>query len=581
MRNIDWRSIFEKSEFWAVQIAKQAIARAREKNKKIITVRCANTPTGVLHIGNANDVIRAYFVAKSVEVLGYNVRLVFTSDDRDPIRGFPKTIADKEGNLVEFKEKEEFESKYDGFPVFAIPDPFRCHSSWSEHFISVYFKELERLGIITSIRFEYYSPNVLYHSGQWLDLVKKALDQKDKINEIYKEFKQHIREYPFAVICQNCGRIGTTHVTDYDPKTGRVKYICGSRHLKKKTVEGCGYAGETTIRFGKLDWYVEWAMDWAFFSTDVEPIGKDHYSSSWRISPKIAREIFGIEEPIPVVYEFFTVDGKKMSGSKGNVYNLTFFMKILENEVLLYHLYTRKPNVHREISLRNIHLAVNEFDEFENELWQQIDSGKITDYTGLSVYYLVFAGNPPTKKPIRVPYTFAAVIGQILLPRELLINTHIPLRELGISLKEERVQLALQKIKEVLVRTGHIPKDIEEIEFYSIIDRVRKATYWAINYGPENYRIKISEKKEDMHLSEEEKELVKEIISIVENLGETINIDDLQTKIHSIIKEKTNPKQFYKKLYKMFLGKESGPKIASLISVIGKEKAKEILSRYL
>jgi len=600
---INWRYIFENSDFWAVQVAKQGIQRAKEKKKETITVRCANTPTGVLHIGNANDVIRAYFIAKSIEILWYSVRVVFTSDDRDPVRGFPPIIADKEGNLVEFPLdlRKEFEEKYDGFPVFAIPDPFKCHSSWSEHFLSIYFNELKQLGIVDNIRFEYYSPNVLYHTGEWEKLVKIALDKKEKIKEIYQEFKEHIREYPFSVICQRCGRIGTTHVINYNPETGEVKYICGGRHLKKKTVEGCGYEGITTIRFGKVDWYVEWALNWVYFDTDIEPMGKDHYTSSWLISPKIIREVFEKEEPIPVPYEFFTVNGKKMSGSKGNLWNITEFLKIVEPEVFLY-FYTKKPLVERDIELSNIHLLVKEFDDLENKVYktiEKIENGEITleklknskyvsennlaTLEDLVVYYLITHGNIREKKPIRIPYTFSAIIGQVLLPRALLNKTNKPLLilwEEGLEISRENIEKSLNKIKEVLIRTKHIDKNIDEYEFYNIIDRIRKAGYWGMKYAPDYLKITINEKKENITLLENEKEVLRKIMELVEN-KEYMDIDILQTEIHNIIKEYTNPKEFYGKLYRILIGKEKGPKIGSLIAAIGKEKIIEILNKYI
>ena len=601
--DINWKGIFENSNFWAVTVAKQGVERAQKKNKNLITVRCANTPTGVLHIGNANDVIRAYFVAKSIEVLGYNVRLVFTSDDRDPIRGFPKVIADKEGNLIEFPEdiKKEFEANYDGFPVFAIPDPFNCHSSWSEHFLSVYFNELGQLGIIDSIRFEYYSPNVLYHSGKWLHLVKKALEQKDKINQIYSKFKQHVREYPFAVICQSCGKIGTTHVISYNPETDNIRYICGSRHLKKKTVEGCGYEGETNIRFGKVDWYVEWAMDWAYFETDIEPMGKDHYTSSWRISPVIAREVFGVEEPIPVPYEFFTVDGKKMSGSKGNLWNITEFLKLVEPEVFLY-LYTKRPMVERDIDLKNLYQLVNEFDELEARVYKTLEKIKneeisiedlkdekfvseknLASFEDLTVYYLISHGRIENKKPIRIPYNFAAMIGQLILPKQLLEKTNVPLtilQEKDERFAKEEIDKTIMRIKNILIKTKHIDENILDYHLHKIIDRIRKAGYWAIKYGPDYIRVELNKEIVNVKLSKEEKETIKKIINFLESL-EYLDIEILQTEIHNIIKNHTNPKIFYKKLYRMLLNKDRGPKIGSLIVAVGKEKILNILRQYL
>ncbi len=568
MAQVDWQKIFEISDFWAVKVAKEGIQRAKEKNKKLITVRCANTPTGVLHIGNANDVIRCYFIAKCIEILGYDVRVVFTSDDRDPIRGFPRIICDKEGNLVEFPEKlrKEYEQKYDAQPVCMIPDPFKCHSSWAEHFLSVYFRELEQLGITTSVRFEYYSPNILYFQGEWDSYVEKVLKEKEKVKEIYKEFKQHIREYAFSPICENCGKIGTTHVTEYDEKRRIVKYICEKRHLKKKTVEGCGYEGYCSIRQGKVDWYIEWAIDWAYFDADIEPMGKDHWVSSYRISPKFHKELFDKEAPIPVPYEFFTVNGQKMSGSKGNIYNLTEFLKMLEPEIVLY-LYTKRPMTQRDIELKNLNLLVDEWDMLESKVFKTIDAimqgeiveeelkGKETSerrYASpeeLVIYYLCMHGNLPKEKPTRIPYNFAAIIGQLL--------------------KDE------EKIKNVLVRTGHISDDISSESFAKVLSRIEKATYWVKKYGPEILRINIV-KKPSVKFRGTDKEIITEIISELESVENWIP-DEIQTKIHSVISSKAKPKEFYPKIYRALLGKDRGPKLGTLLSVIGKDKALELL----
>ena len=594
--NIEWKEIFERSNFWGVTAAKECINRAKQEGISLITVRCANTPTGVLHIGNANDIIRAYFVAKCVELLGYKSRVVFTSDDRDPIRGFPSIICDKEGNLVKFDEKEKYEELYNGFPVYAIPDPFGCHSSWSEHFIAVYFNELKELGLFDGVNIEYYAPNVLYHSGKWEELVKHALRNRDKINEIYKELKEHLRDYPFSPICQKCGRIGTTIVTDYNPDTLEVTYKCEKRHLKKSTVNGCGYEGKTTIRFGKLDWYVEWVVDWVYFNTILEPMGKDHYTSSWKVSPKIAKEVFNYNPPIPLVYEFFTVNGKKMSGSKGNLWNITEFLKIMEPEILLY-FYSKRPGVSRDIDLKNIHLLINEFDSLEERVFRTIDLIKtgelstdsldpktvserdLASYEELTIYYIVTNGKV-TNKPVRVPYNFCAILGQLLLPESFLRDTHKKTAEILRNLENEEVSEITSKIEEVLTRTGHIDRKLGFLDTLKVLDRIRKAGYWSKKYAPEYLRISLCKEKVDITLNNEEKDILRNLVEYIKTLNK-IDFEKSQTEIHLIIKEKTNPREFYKKLYKILLNKESGPKIVSLIAALGKEEIIGILEQYL
>jgi len=596
---INWREIFENSRHWSVQIAKQGIERfLRYKSEgkiksDFITVRCASTPTGIYHIGHLNEIVRSYFIAKAIEVLGYKARVVFTTDDRDPQRGFPVAIVDKDGYIIEFPEelRKEFEEKYNGYSVCAIPDPLKCHTTWAEHFLSVFLNEINRLGISDNIRLEIYSPDQLYRTGEWDEGIKHTLENKEKIKEIYKDYKQHIREYAFAVICDKCGRIGTTIVLEYDREKEQVKYVCGGRHLKKKTVEGCGYEGYTSIRNGKMDWYVEWAWNWKYFETIIEPMGKDHWVSSWKISPKFAREIFGWEEPIPLFYDYFTIDGKKMSSSKGNVYNATEILRISEPEVLLY-FYTKRPDTERDISLENFHLLVDEFDKLEERVYKTLDlleRGEIEikdllDYKIVSerdlaeiddlvVYYLINHGKIRNKKPFRLPYYFAAVIGQVIIPRKYLERTDLPFY----SAFNDDISNILERIRNIIKNSYRI--DLKSDELLNTFERCRKAGFWGIKYANDIYRIKIMEERIEIELNEEEKEVIRNIIEIIKSSNYDYN--ELQTKIHSIIKERMDPKVFYKKLYKIFIGKENGPKIASIILSIGKEKSIEILEKYI
>jgi len=563
---VDWQKLFQITPFWAVEAARKGIERARSKGKKLLTVKCANTPTGVLHIGNANDLIRSYFIAKSAEMLGFRARVVFTPDDRDPARGFPPVICDMKGDIVEFPQdlRKEFEEKYNGVCVALIPDPFKCHTTWVEHFLSVYLAELDALGIREAIKFEVYSPHLLYFHGEWDKYVEKVLKEKEKVKEIYRGFKQHVREFAFSPICEKCGRIGTTRVLEYDEKGKRVKYVCGGRHLKKRTVEGCGYEGWTSIRNGKVDWYIEWALDWAYFDVDIEPFGKDHLGSSFRISPRFARELFGVQEPIPVPYEFFTVDGKKMSGSRGNLYNITEFLKMLEPEIILY-FYTKRPMTQRDISLRNLNLLVDEWDALEARVFstlEAIERGEIKEeeldkkeaaekgYASsqeLVIYYLCMHGKIPEKKPLRIPYNFAGVVGQ--------------------------VSKGAREIRKILMRTGHLPEDVGEKELERVVGRVRRAAYWARKYGPEFLRFEV---KRPGKMKGKDREIVREIMGRLERL-ERWEIEEIQTAVHSVISSRADPREFYPRIYTALLGKRCGPKLGTLFSVLGREKTLELL----
>ena len=65
---------------WADQLAEKIIARA-DKEGIVPNVKCEQTPSGAKHIGNLNDVARAFFPCKSVKEKGHEITFVHLTDD--------------------------------------------------------------------------------------------------------------------------------------------------------------------------------------------------------------------------------------------------------------------------------------------------------------------------------------------------------------------------------------------------------------------------------------------------------------------------------------------------------------------
>ena len=78
-------------------------------------------------------------------------------------------------------------------------------------------------------------------------------------------------------------------------------------------------------------------------------------------------------------------------------------------------------------------------------------------------------------------------------------------------------------------------------------------------------------------MSEEEKRTIQEIIEELETINR-FSSEDVQTIIYNHAK-KLDTKEFFKKLYNIFLGKDKGPRIGSLFAAIGKEKVIEFLKK--
>ena len=88
--------------FWADEFADQIEARLAEHggSDDPIVIKGGVSPSGVAHLGNINEIMRGFFVAEVLRARGHEVRQVFTSDDKDPLRKLPRKLADSSGEIV-------------------------------------------------------------------------------------------------------------------------------------------------------------------------------------------------------------------------------------------------------------------------------------------------------------------------------------------------------------------------------------------------------------------------------------------------------------------------------------------------
>jgi lysyl-tRNA synthetase class 1 len=148
---------------------------------------------------------------------------------------------------------------------------------------------------------------------------------------------------PVSVICERCGRIGTTLATDWDGET--VAYACQPDYVAWAT--GCGHSGRMVPAGGraKLPFNVDWAAKWSHFGVTIEGCGKDlgTKGGSRDRSDAISREVFDREPPLNVVYEFLNVGGRKMSTSRGSGAAAHEMADLLPPELIRFLFLRHKP----------------------------------------------------------------------------------------------------------------------------------------------------------------------------------------------------------------------------------------------
>jgi lysyl-tRNA synthetase class 1 len=285
--------------FWADELAASASGPQ--------VVNDSKTPSGTVHVGSLRGPVVVDTIARALRNAGVPVELRYGVDDLDPM--------DAQALLTPDAIERSM-----GVPLAHVPDPAGdCHDSYARHFAGAFIATFDGLGIRPDT---YYWMSEVYEAGEMDRYIRVALDAAATVREIYRRVANvnHPDDWhPLLVVCESCGRIGTTIVTGWDAERGVVRYECRSDLVA--WASGCSHAGEVSPFGGraKLPYNVDWAAKWDLFGVTIEPAGKDLSTAggSRDRSDAIAREVFGNEPPLNVPYEFLNLGGRKMSTSKG------------------------------------------------------------------------------------------------------------------------------------------------------------------------------------------------------------------------------------------------------------------------
>lgn len=506
--------------FWADIVAKES------KADEPILVNDAKTPSGKVHVGSLRGVLVHDFVYKSFLKFGKKARYTYHFDDFDPMDGLPVYLP-----------KEKYE-KYMGFPLKDVPSPEEGFSSYAEYYAKDFLKVFTSLGAEPEIVWSYQD---MYKSGKLDPAIKIALDNAERIQKIYQEVSGSQKKkdwYPFQPVCENCGKIGTTRVFSWDGK--QVSYVC-----EKDMVEwavGCGFEGKVSPfgGSGKMPWKVEWPAKWFANKVGFEGSGKDHTSKggSRDIGNHIAKEIFKIDPPEDLPYEFFNFGGKKMSSSKGLGASAADVAEILPPNLLRFLNARFHPRVAIDFDPTHPDTIPNLFDEYDRAR----DSFFTDPESDLGRTFEAGHVGPPVK---------------VFIPRFTTLANW--LRQPGVN---------IEKKAEEAKGTALTEEDKEDLE-----RRTHYVTIWLEKFAPAEERpFEIG--SHEVEVSANELEFLKLVASELEkDWSET----ELQNRIYELTKETDlKPVEGFKALYRVLLGTEAGPRIAGLI-LANKEKSLEAI----
>ena len=349
------------------------------------------------------------------------------------------------------------------------------------------------------------------------------------------------------MICENCGRIGTTLATDYDGTT--VAYECKRDYVD--WAEGCGHKGRISPFNGnaKLLWNEQWCAQWDHFGVTYEEGGKDLLTAggSRERSNEIYREVWKREPPPGLQHEFFTFGGKKMASSKGIGAEAVEIVPIYPPEVVRFLMLRTPPKRHLEFDPAGTTLPrlMDEYDRAA-DAYRQDEVSDLAKTWRLSQV-------SPTPAPPGFRVRFSTVAAWLQIP----------------SIEPE----------------AEAEKDkggpLTDPELQDLHRRIELARAWLERWAPDEARFQVQETTPAVEMTPEQRRYllaIRTLIGRVHDAGEMQNQLYEVAKKEGLVDAKGKPSQdAFAAIYLAFLGKPSGPRAGWLLLSIDPERVRRRL----
>jgi len=508
---------------WLDKVAQDIIEREQQLGRQGQSLRVESGlgASGIPHLGTYGDGARAWGVKMALKIVGVEAEYIAFSDDKDGLRkvpsGLPKTL-----------------QKYIGHPVSSIPDPFDCHESYGQHMSALLLDAFDKTGI----EYRSVSGTESYKQGLFNSQIEKILANADRVGQIIMDTlgqDKYTEVLPYFPVCANCGRIYTTKALGYDPARHTVKYSCEGMQLRGEQLKGCGYVGEVDVRKGegKLSWKVEFAARWSALKINYEAYGKD-LTESVRANDRIMEEVLGESPPYHTRYEhFIDKTGAKLSKSTGNVIAPQLWLRYGPSQSLLLLMFKRSVGA-RPVWLKDVPTYIAELDELEDVYFGGKVVKDLKERAKLrGLYEYCWNMKPPAGPSLHVPHNLLVYLAKVA------------------PTGRER-EFVLEK----LAGYGYKVADVDE----RFEKRLEGATLWAREmegFAAPEFRGEGAER-----------EAVLDLASVVSASDDEAY---LQNSVFTIAKKHgLQPAQFFKALYRILIGSDSGPRLGPYIVAMGR-----------
>jgi lysyl-tRNA synthetase class 1 len=544
-----------KREFhWADETADKIIREKGADGKDHFTCASGITPSGTVHIGNFREIISVDLVVRALRDKGQKVRFIYSWDDYDVFRKVPANMP-----------KQEQLQGYLRLPITMVPDPFDRDESYARH----NEVDVETALPLVGINPEYLYQAANYRASKYAQGMRRALEKRETLKSILDKYRDEEHKiqgewWPISVFCEKCNK-DETDIDGWDGEWG-VTYHCNS----------CGNKETVDLRKTgavKLVWRVDWPMRWEHEQVDFEPAGKEHHSSggSFDTARHVCKDVYDKDAPVTFRYDFIGLKGSpgKMSSSKGNVVDLTEVLRVYTPELTRYIFAGTRPNTEFTISFDlDVIKIYEDYDKTERIAW---GDEKAKDDT-------VFLKE---KRIYELSQALTADGGLSMMPA--VKPYQIPFRHLCnlIQIADCDIDKAVEAIRQSARQSvgGHSSVDggPSDAQLPALLQRCRCAKYWIEECAPDDFRFRLRPKGEQnaaAGLCEKELAGVKALKdTVIANIETYADDKSCAEAIYSCAeKSGLEGKELFRAVYQVLIGKDQGPRLASFLRSIDKER---------
>ena len=551
---------------WLEDIVEEINSRRPEE----ITLSTGKTPSGHIHLGILREILICDALKRIFEEDGKLVNNLLFFDSLDAAKRFPPYI------------DKIFQNKHVGKPFAMIPCPYddcKCES-YAHHFGNELIAVLPDFGIKTKVIWTH----ELYKTKVMQEKIKVALENTKMVKIILRKYilptlkngdKEDFIEMqkswmPVMVICEECNKIQHRD-KEGSIKPNRVKKYFQNEELVSYECEACGYSGKISIWSGKLklNWRIDWPAKWSLYTTTCEPAGKDHSvkGGAYDTGIELCQTLYGYAGPVKVPYEWLRLGDQDMGTSKGHVFTPKKYLEIADPKVYRTIILRTNPTKHITFRIEELPQYYDYYERME-DLYYDLERAEDSEEKKFFkfLFPLTQLSEVPKTKSSNLPLkllTFLTQIQNILNLDKLYLKAKTFMKKHNFG-----TIMTIQEFEALLVQTSNWIEEVknfleseENSKFRKEI--MRKLEIFTIHDSvDENIIIAIDKnQKKGLHLLREYLEKT-----------EVLEPDSLQNKIFTIAKSDLDlpPRKLFEAIYQIILGKKSGPRLGSFLSLLDK-----------